>query len=131
MPRPASGRPYSPLLVLVCLAALSPAWARAQDNRPASLPRIDRIERCAEAVERHQPGQADTALQTLDTWATNDLAELKITVYSVLQLMRDPTVRIFLIPVPPGRRSPQVFYSLPELRRLLVVAARLASLGDN
>jgi hypothetical protein len=130
MPRPASGRRVRFVVLLVCLALLAPASARAQGRRE-NLSRIDRIERWAEAVERHQPGQSDAALQSLDSWAASDLAELKVTVYSILQLMRDPSVRIFLMPVPPGRRSPQVYYSLPELRRLLVVAAHLAPLGDN
>ena len=130
MLRPASGRRYSSLLVLVCLAGLSPAWARAQGNRPANLSRIDRIERWAAAVERHQPGELDAPLQSLDSWVANDLAELKFEVNSVVALMRDPSVRMFYRPAVRGR-STQVLYSLPELRRLLAIAARLAPLGDN
>jgi len=129
MVRPASGRRVRFVALVVCLAALLPTWARAQGDGREN--RIDRIEQWAAAVERHQPGEPDAALQSLDSWAADDLAELKITSYSLLQLIRDPSVRIFLMPVPPGRRSPQVYYSLQELRRLLAVAARLAALGDN
>jgi hypothetical protein len=48
---------------------------RAQGDRRETLSRTDRIERWAEAVERHQPGQSDAALQVLDAWATKDLAD--------------------------------------------------------
>lgn len=131
MPRPASGRRVRFGALVVCLAVLAPAWARAQGDRRETLSRTDRIERWAEAVERHQPGQSDAALQVLDAWATNDLNALKIEVNSVVALMRDPSVRIFYLPVARGARSRQVLYSLQELRRLLAVAARLTPLGDN
>ena len=131
MPRPSSGRRVRFVALVVCLAVLAPAWARAQGNRRETLSRIDRIERWSEAVERHQPGQSDAALQVLDAWATKDLDDLKIEVNSVVALMRDPSVRLFYRPVARGARPTQVLYSLPELRRLLAVAARLTPLGDN
>ena len=131
MPRPASGRRVRFAALVVCLALLAHASARAQGDRRENLSRIDRIERWAEAVERHQPGESDAALERLDPWAANDLAELKIEVNSVVALMRDPSTRIFYRPVARGGRSLQVLYSLPELRRLLAVAAHLAPLGDN
>ena len=131
MPRPASGRRVRFIALVVCLAGLAPAWAGAQGDRRENLSRLDRLERWAEAVERHQPGQPDAALQVLDAWATNDLAELKIEVNSVVALMRDPSIRIFYRPVARGGRSIQVLYSLQELRRLLALAARLTLLGDN
>ncbi len=131
MVRPASGRRAIAAALVVCLAAPAPAWAGAQGDGSKNPSRLDRIERWAEAVERHQPGQADAALRALDSWATADLAELKITAYSLLQLIRDPSVRIFHRPVARGQRPSQVFYSLQELRRLLAIAKRLAPLGDN
>src|SRR5690349_5712224 len=131
MPRPASGRRVPFVALVVCFAVLAPAWARAQGDRRENLSRTDRLERWAEAVERHQPGESDAALQALDAWVTNDLAALKIEVNSVVALMRDPSIRIFYRPGARGGRAIQVLYSLQELRRLLAVAARLTPLGDN
>jgi tetratricopeptide (TPR) repeat protein len=129
--RPVAGRRVRLVALVVCLAALAPAWARAQGDRREHLSRIDRVERWAEAVERHQPGASDAALQVLDSWVANDLAELKTEVNSVVALMRDPSIRIFYRPGARGRTASQVLYSLQELRRLVAVAARLAPLGDN
>ena len=130
MVRPAFGRGSLPVMVAVCLAALMPAWVHAQTDRAPRLSRIDRLERWAEAVERHQPGEADAALQSLDSWAATDLAELKTSVLSVVTLMRDPSARMFFRVVASGR-APQVLYGPRELRRLMAVAAHLAPLGDN
>ena len=130
MPRPGFGRRLVLLLLAVCLVAVAPTWARAQGDRSEHLSRIDRIEQWSRAVERHQPGQLDPALQTLDSWTATDLAELKTSVYSVVALVRDPSTRIFYRVVARGR-PPQVLYSLPELRRLMAIAARLRPLGDN
>jgi tetratricopeptide (TPR) repeat protein len=131
MTRPVFGRRLLPLAVAVCLAGLAPA-VHAQGDRAPRISRIDRLERWVQAVERHQPGEQDAALRSLDSWTANDLADVKITFSAVLQLMRDPRVRIFTRPgPPPGRRPVQVLYSLEELRDLIGIAARLAPLGDN
>jgi hypothetical protein len=83
-------------------------------------------------VERHEPGQADAALNTFDDWSPSEFAEFKITFWATLALVRDPAVRTFLRPpLPNGRPSTQVFYSRGELRQLLDVAKRLKALGEN
>lgn len=128
--RPAPGRRLLSLLVAVCVVSLMHAWARAQGTQER-LSRVERLERWAEAVERHQPGESDAALQSLDAWVATDLAELKVSINSAVTLMRDPSARIFYRPVARGQRSSQVLYSIQELRRLIAVAKRLATLGDN
>jgi len=96
----------------------------------------------AAAVRRHEPGERDAALSALDDWTARDLAELKVTLYSVLSLLRDSSTRVFYRPTPPcplpcgsagngGRRPVQVFYGADELRQLLDVARTLQPFGDN
>jgi tetratricopeptide (TPR) repeat protein len=131
MPRPASGRRLLLPPIAVCLVALAPSWAHAQPDRAPKLSRIELLERWVAAVERHRPGEPDAALQSLESWTANELAETKITFSSVLQLMRDPTTRIFYRPAVRGRSTTQVLYGLQELRQLIAIAARLAPLGDN
>ena len=130
MPRPASGRRSIAVALVVCLLAPVPvADAQATNQPPKS--RLERLERWVDALERHQPGQSDAAVQSLDSWAATDLAELKITFYSLLQLMRDPSVRIFFLPGTGSRTPRQVLYSLGEIRQLLALAERLEPLGPN
>jgi hypothetical protein len=131
MLRPAFGRRSLPLLVLVCLAAVAPAPVRAQTTSPQRLSRIERLERWVEAMERHQPGEEDAALRSLDAWTAPDLADVKITFSSLLALIRDPSVRIFYRPVVRGGRPGQVLYSVRELRDLIALAKRVTPLGDN
>jgi tetratricopeptide (TPR) repeat protein len=131
MTRPVFGRRSLSLPVAVCLVALAPAWLRAQAEGQPRLSRLDRLERWVQAVERHQPGEQDGALRSLDAWTANDLAEVKITFSALVQLMRDPSSRIFYRPAARGQRAVQVLYSLPELRRLLSLAERLGPIGDN
>ena len=129
MVRPAAGRRVFPVALAVCLLApVAAAGAQATNQPPKS--RLDRLERWVEALERHQPGEADAALRSLDSWTAPDLAELKTSVSSVVALMRDPSTRIFFRVVARGR-PPQILYSLQELRRLIAVAAHLTPLGDN
>jgi hypothetical protein len=130
MVRPRFGRRSLILLVAVSLVALAPAWVRAQ-GATERLSRIERLERWARAVERHQPGESDVALQSLDAWVAADLAELKITVLSAVQLIRDPSVRTFFRSGARERPPTQVLYGLQELRQLIGIAARLAPIGHN
>ena len=130
MARPWFGRRSLPLMVAVCLAALAPVPAGAQGTSER-LSRIERLDRWAHAVERHVPGETDAALQSLDSWVANDLAELKITVLSAVQLIRDPSVRTFFRAGGRGRQPIQVLYGLQELRDLIAIAARLAPIGHN
>jgi tetratricopeptide (TPR) repeat protein len=129
---------------LVLLALLLSAFAsdsRAQEitiTTVRDLSRLERLELWASALQRHEPGAPDDALQVFSGWAAQDLAELKITFHSTLQLILDPGTRIFWRPPsndPQSRatssRAVQVFYSLEELRQLIDVAAGLRRLGYN
>ena len=131
MTRPAAGRRASSMRLAVCLAVLLAPSLGAQTDRAPKHSRVDRLEQWASALERHQPGALDDALRVLDSWTASDIAELQITFNSLLQLIRDPTTRVFRRPLPPGARVVQVFYAPSELRRMQLVAARLAPLGDN
>jgi len=134
MQRPAVGRRARLLLAVVCLAAFAVVEASAQTeaDRPQKYSRLQRLEQWTTAVERHEPGQADAALNTFDDWSPSEFAEFKITFWATLALARDPAVRTFLRPpLPNGRPSTQVFYSRGELRQLLAVAKRLKALGEN
>jgi tetratricopeptide (TPR) repeat protein len=130
MARPLLGRRSLSVLVVVCLSVLASASAGAQ-NASDRLTRIERLDRWAQAVERHVPGEPDAALHSLDSWVAPDLAELKTTILSVVILIRDPSVRTFYHPPAPGRRPVQVLYGIQELRQLIAIAARLAPLGHN
>jgi tetratricopeptide (TPR) repeat protein len=134
MPRPAAGRRVFSLRLAVCLAALMAPSLGAQTPGPADDSRLERLEQWASALERHQPGELDDALKVLESWTARDIAELKVTFSSALQLMRDPSTRIFWIPMPANARPSgrrQVFYGPSELRRLQFIAGRLTLLGDN
>jgi len=118
----------------VCLAACATVTLSAQTeaDRPAKFSRLQRLEQWTAALERHRPGAADAALDAFNDWSPQDFGELKITFYSALQLVGDPTVRTFFRPPQPGGRAGrQVFYSRDELRDLLEVAKRLKPLGEN
>jgi tetratricopeptide (TPR) repeat protein len=137
MARPDTGRRVLLILVLVCLAAALPAAAQQQPPAPpAGAPerpsRLDRAERWATALERHDPGVADEALNEFGAWRADDLSELTITISSVLALMREPKTRIFMFQRSSRgiSRSFQVLYSGAELRRLQALAVRLAALGE-
>jgi len=133
MLRPASGRRSHRVLLVVCLTTLTTAWIDAQtDSQPPKYSRLQRLEQWTAALERHDPGQADGALKTFADWSAREFAELKITFWATLAVVRDPAIRTFLRPpLPNGRPSTQVFYSRGELRQLLAVAKRLKALGEN
>lgn len=131
MARPVFGR-RARLALAVCLGICVPAAVSAQADRQAKYSRLQRLEQWTAAVERHRPGDTDGALNVFGDWNAGQFAELKITFYSALQLVRDPSVRIFFRPpLPNGRASRQVFYGRDELRQLIAVANRLRQFGDN
>lgn len=134
MPRPAHGRRARLVATVVCLAALAGAIvsARARADRPAKYSRLQRLEQWTTALERHQPGEADAALNVFADWNAREFAELKITFYSALQLVRDPRTRTFVLPGnTPTARARQVFYARDEIRLLLDLAKRLRELGEK
>src|SRR6186713_2980036 len=123
MLRPASGRRSHRVLLVVCLTTLTTAWIDAQtDSQPPKYSRLQRLEQWTAALEQHRPGEADGALNTFADWSAREFAEFKITFYSALSVVRDPSIRIFFRPAAPGvRASSQWFYSRDELRQLLAV----------
>jgi tetratricopeptide (TPR) repeat protein len=132
MPRRGFGRRARLVLAVVCLGTGIVPAVSAQADKPAKYSRLQRLEQWTAALERHQPGEADGALNTFADWDAREFAELKVTFYSALQLVRDPTIRTFLRPSLSNGRGPmQVFYSGDELRQLIAVAARLKGLGEN
>jgi len=131
MPRPASGRRARLVLAVVCLGTCAVAPVRTQSDKPAKFSRVQRLEQWTAALERHQPGEADGALDAFGDWNAREFAELKVTFFSALQLIRDPDIRTFMRPPAPVGRPTQVFYSGDELRDLILLAARLKPLGEN
>jgi tetratricopeptide (TPR) repeat protein len=117
---------------VVCLAVLAATSLEAQTDRPPKYSRLQRFAQWAGAVERHQPGEADAALAMFGDWTAPEFAELKITFYTALQLVRDPSIRTFYRPPQANTRvARQVFYSRGELRDLIEWAARLRKLGES
>jgi tetratricopeptide (TPR) repeat protein len=132
MARPVFGRRARVALGIVCLATSAVAAAPAQTDTPVKYSRLQRLEQWTAAVERHQPGEADGALDAFEDWTARDFAELKTNFYAALQLVLDPDIRTFFRPpLPNGRPSSRVFYSGDELRQLIAVANRLRVLGVN
>ena len=119
---------------MVCLAAFAAVTVSAQTEaeRPLKYSRLQRLGQWTAALERHQPGAADAALDTFNDWSAPEFAELKTTFYSALQIVRDPKLRTFFRPpLPNGRPSTQAFYSRDEIRDLVALAARLRKLDEN
>ena len=120
MARSAFGRRARLVLAVVCLGVCAAARVSAQIERPAKYSRLQRLEQWTAALERHQPGEADGALGTFADWTAREFAELKITFYSALQLVKDPAIRTFMRPpLPNGRGPTQVLYGRDELRQLI------------
>jgi tetratricopeptide (TPR) repeat protein len=132
MARPAPGRRVRLALAVVCLASVATAVIGAQDAGSPKYSRLQRLAQWTHALERHRPGEADAALEVFGDWEAREFAELKITFYSALQLVRDPTTRTFVRPSSaPAARAIQVFYSRGEVNDLIAVSARLRALGET
>jgi tetratricopeptide (TPR) repeat protein len=137
--RPTPGRRSCVALLGLCLAAFAVCESGAQNaSPPPRYSRLDRLQQWASALERHRPGEPDGTLEVFSDWNAREIAELKITFSSALQLIRDPGTRIFWRPPSydprapmASRRAVQVLYSLEELRRLIDIAAGLRRLGHN
>jgi tetratricopeptide (TPR) repeat protein len=130
--RPAFGRRSIVAALLVCLAGAVSGVLVAQTVQPVKYSRLQRLEQWTEALERHQPAEKDAALETFADWTAPEFAELKISFYSALQIVRDPSIRTFFRPpLPNGRPSTQAFYSRDEVRQLVDVAKRLRKLGES
>jgi hypothetical protein len=124
------------------VCALSIALS-AQSPREIS-PRITRLEAWLSAVANHTPGEPDEALLSASAWNQEQLRFIWMEVMTLVSMIRQPDVDIFFVTEPPrptgepirsltafsrGRPS-QVFYRLPEQRRLREIAADLAPKGS-
>ena len=138
------GRPRA--AAIVCLAACLGAWlwtdrvagVAAQSLAPETkLTRIDRLEIWIRFVKQHEPGAVDDAVQEVNTWSAGDLQRLWIDLSSVVSLVRDPKVRLFVVPqdrelrwnqqqewepAPPRKPIP-VLYTVGELKRLQAIGS--------
>ncbi|HKE85902.1 MAG TPA: tetratricopeptide repeat protein [Vicinamibacterales bacterium] len=101
------------------------------------LSRIDRLRAWIAAVNAHEPGFLDEPVEQINRWSAADLQRVWIDVWSVVSLVRDPGVRLFLVPAgrtvvrrpgtltPPSAKPIQVTYSGSELKALIEFAASL------
>lgn len=99
-------RPAALALALSMAVGVGPgAKARAQDAGPFAL-----LGQWLSAVERHEPGEADTALLAAAAWSGQDLQQLWIDVQVLLDVVRNPKQSRFRVEAPeydtfPGGRN--------------------------
>ena len=124
-------RPQSFALGLVILAAGTGGplegqiEQRAESVEPA---RLDRLERWLVTLVRHTPGVRDEALVEVGSWSNSELRSLWIEVNVVVQLIRNPGKRTFLVR-PDGQRAPaEIRYTMRQLWRLGALACAAGGL---
>jgi tetratricopeptide (TPR) repeat protein len=98
------------------------------------LSRLDRLDLWIDAVNRHEFGSPDPAVETVNAWSGSDLRTLWIDINSIVTLVRDRKMRQFFMPVDrelrwtqqgwvtAQNRMVQVFYTGRELTHLLEIA---------
>ena len=141
-----AGRRTGFVLMAAGLGVLAVCVVRAQQapEERARLSRIERLEAWIAAVERHEPGELDGSTRLVNEWGAGELRFLWYDVTSLVSLVREPDVLIFVAPLerpgggrppnvvqqssPTTRRSLQLTYTVNELRRLRAAAAKL---GDR
>ena len=122
------------ILTVIVLGVAMTAGARAQARRSGEIssPRaaidatkehVDRLERWLEAVDTHEPGEEDAALDEVASWSTGDLRMLWADVKALTTLLRNRKANTFLFAA--GGRTIAVFYppSLMQRMRWLACAA--------
>ena len=87
--------------------------------------RVDRLERWLEAVDAHEAGEADAALDEVASWSTGDLRQLWGDVRVPTILLRNRRAARFLIPTT-GGRTMEVFYPPSLMRRMRALACAAA-----
>jgi len=91
--------------------------------------RVDRLERWLEAVDTHEPGDVDAALDEAASWTTGDLRLLWGDVRVLTILLRNRKASRFLIP--DGGRTIEVLYPPSLIRRMrLLACASVGRLAD-
>jgi thioredoxin-like negative regulator of GroEL len=112
------------LLAVLLLAATAPA-VLTQAGGQAESPKRDRVELLTawlEAVDAHRPGAADDSVRLVATWSQRDLQALRDHVPSLISLIREPELVVFLRDVPGSGRVQQLVYSVTELRGMRALA---------
>jgi tetratricopeptide (TPR) repeat protein len=112
------------LLAVLLLAATAPA-VLTQAGGQAESPKRDRVELLTawlEAVDAHRPGAADDSVQRVAAWSQRDLQVLREHVASLISLIREPELVVFLRDVPGSGRVQQLVYSVTELREIRALA---------
>ena len=85
---------------------------------------VDRLERWLHAIDTHEPGEADTALDEVASWSTGDLRTLWADVKALTTLVRNRRATTFLFA--DGGRTILVAYSPSLIRRLRALACASA-----
>src|SRR4029078_1606605 len=62
-----------------------------------SADRIPRLERWLKAVDRHEPGESDEAVDEVGSWSIAELRGLWVDVYVLAQLGRNPKLAHFVV----------------------------------
>ena len=89
-----------------------------------SVQRVDRLERWLEAVDVHEPGEEDAALDEAASWTTGDLRMLWGDVRALTILLRNRRAARFLIP--DGGKTIEVLYAPSLIRRMRLLACAAA-----
>src|SRR5688572_16870223 len=99
--------------------------ARGQDSAVSRTPdRIERLRQWLEAVEQHQPGSADEALQRVASWDRNTLWQVWMDVGATVSLVREPDVLVFHTPIEPEPFSGIFRLPLPRIRTRVIPYGR-------
>jgi tetratricopeptide (TPR) repeat protein len=125
-----------PLIAVSVAAAMLSASPLAQSANTAQqtsrrLSRSEHLREWVEAVEHHQPGANDDALEVFNAWRPDDFRYLTIDINTLLALIFDPRLRSFSFQ-PPGRSAAvRVVYSGSDLRLMLELAKAVRSRGTT
>jgi tetratricopeptide (TPR) repeat protein len=87
-----------------------------------SADRIPRLERWLKAVDRHEPGESDEAVDEVGSWSIVELRGLWVDVYVLAQLARNPKLAHFVVKTDTQASGVEIRYSSQQLRQLATLA---------
>src|SRR6476620_7535614 len=87
-----------------------------------SADRIPRLERWLKAVDRHEPGESDEAVDEVGSWSIAELRGLWVDVYVLAQLARNPKPAHFVVKTDTQASGVEIRYSSQQLRQLATLA---------
>ena len=128
----------------LCVSAVSSSASQA-GSVPPKLPdavridnaSLDRLEQWLDAVATHTPGASDQALDTVQSWSTDELRTLWINATALMALMRPPAWKKIVVTAgglrrgarpltltitPEGKPAKEIKYTLWQTQRLKVLA---------